>query len=72
MVKILTFYIILTLIFTMSEKGLKLKLKLDDIFRILYDAYDVWKSKNNNLQGQSNRRNMRDRSCQVKRPWQNK
>ena len=56
----------------MSEKGLKLKLKLDDIFRILYDAYDVWKSKNNNLQGQSNRRNMRDRSCQVKRPWQNK
>ena len=56
----------------MSEKGLKLKLKLDDLFRILYDAYDVWKSKNNNLQGQSNRRNMRDRSCQVKRPWQNK
>ena len=38
MVKILPFYIIMTLIFTMSEKGLKLKFKLDDLFRILYDV----------------------------------
>ena len=28
----------MTLIFTMSEKGLKLKFKLDDLFRILYDV----------------------------------
>ena len=48
MVKILTFYIIMTRFFTMSSKGLlTLVLKLQDLFWIQYDTYEGWKSKNN-------------------------
>ena len=47
MVKILTFYIIVTRIFTMSQKFLStLVLKLHDIFCITYDTAEDWKSKN--------------------------
>ena len=49
---------------------LTLVLKVNDLFWILYDTYEGWKSKRNYLQqGQSNRTNMRAQSCQVKHPW---
>ena len=58
----------MTLIFTMSSKGLlTLVLKLHDLFWIIYDTYEGWKSKNHyEQQRQSNRKNIRAPSCQLK------
>ena len=48
MIKILTFFTIMTEIFTMSLKGLLMEvLKLHDLFLMIYDTYKSWKSGNN-------------------------